>query len=612
MATAVLQKPDKTGTWGAIFPNEQITEIQSALFVKKLLAVAISNIAYLRAIFPEHAFGDRSLEGLNLKILKDDVSCPGASQVIKWVKGCFDAFDKKYLRMLMIGLYVDPENPETIIESYSFKFSYADGGGIDIYRNNEKISGAQSETEIRKATIRLLRTIILLTQTLDSLPDDVMMTMKLLYYDDVTPEDYEPPGFKAADGDSFVFENEPMTIKVGDVSTNYHSVKVRVKTDRKQFTMKDQPTQEEVEETAENIEINTGLDQECRAEIIQSKKSQGKNSAKPTPISLTKILKEPLTDAEIPTESPAKPGEPAVDTIGSQASQATDTGEEFKVRCPCGCNEDDGLMIMCAVCKFWQHGVCFLVVDEDDAPDNHVCDVCAKVGEPGKEPTDCYLTELSSIQVQATCLWRRALVACLDLNRVLAPVLAKRLGTEMTVAQGLMNRLDKEGFLKPVGKGRKLGKLVDKEKITELGLPKYMKKQGKPAQQEPEPAENQQGYDENTSVSAMETCSEVDKLTEKTESLKLNKKGKLSRKKNKKEIPKEEKTAEETQETQPPQENTEELKIQEEKDKKRRGRKRAMSKRDEGQEFEISSTQDVYDDPRKRKKASIVHKDIMV
>ncbi|XP_060555921.1 HORMA domain-containing protein 1-like [Ruditapes philippinarum] len=93
MATTVLQKPaEKTGTWGAIFPNEQISEVQSALFVKKLLAVAVSNIAYLRAIFPEHAFGDRSLEGLSLKILKDDVSCPGASQVIKWVKGCFDAF----------------------------------------------------------------------------------------------------------------------------------------------------------------------------------------------------------------------------------------------------------------------------------------------------------------------------------------------------------------------------------------------------------------------------------------------------------------------------------------------------------------------------------------
>lgn len=41
--------------------------------------------------------------------------------------------------------------------------------------------------------------------------------------------------------------------------------------------------------------------------------------------------------------------------------------------------QDDGLMVMCAICKFWQHGVCFLIVEEEDAPDHHVCDVCAQV-----------------------------------------------------------------------------------------------------------------------------------------------------------------------------------------------------------------------------------------
>ena len=117
--------------WTEVFPNEIKTQQKSALFVKKLLAVAVSNITYLRAIFPEVAFGDRCLEGfihavllffalaefnfmsrdvrwcifkacicvtdLTLKVLKDESSCPGACQVIKWVKGCFDALDKKYV-----------------------------------------------------------------------------------------------------------------------------------------------------------------------------------------------------------------------------------------------------------------------------------------------------------------------------------------------------------------------------------------------------------------------------------------------------------------------------------------------------------------------------------
>ena len=38
-----------------------------------------------------------SVADLNLKILRDDSTCVGATQVIKWVKGCFDALDKKYV-----------------------------------------------------------------------------------------------------------------------------------------------------------------------------------------------------------------------------------------------------------------------------------------------------------------------------------------------------------------------------------------------------------------------------------------------------------------------------------------------------------------------------------
>ena len=63
--------------------------------------------------------------------------------------------------------------------------------------------------------------------------------------------------------------------------------------------------------------------------------------------------------------------------------------------------------------------------------------------------------------LKATCLWRRTLVACLDMTKILAPLLAKRLGTEMTVAVGLMNRLEKEGFLKSAGKGKRYANLFE-------------------------------------------------------------------------------------------------------------------------------------------------------
>jgi hypothetical protein len=34
---------------------------------------------------------------LSLKILKSDKTCPGAAQMIDWLKGVFDALDKKYV-----------------------------------------------------------------------------------------------------------------------------------------------------------------------------------------------------------------------------------------------------------------------------------------------------------------------------------------------------------------------------------------------------------------------------------------------------------------------------------------------------------------------------------
>ena len=54
---------------------------------------------------------------------------------------------------------------------------------MHVFSNGNKITGTYSEAETKKATIKLLRTIVVLTQTLKPLPDDVMMTMKLLYYD---------------------------------------------------------------------------------------------------------------------------------------------------------------------------------------------------------------------------------------------------------------------------------------------------------------------------------------------------------------------------------------------------------------------------------------------
>jgi len=53
--------------------------------------------------------------------------------------------------------------------------------------------------------------------------------MKLHYYDEVTPPDYEPPYFKAGDiKDYFYFPLKPDSVNVGKVETGYHNIDIIV------------------------------------------------------------------------------------------------------------------------------------------------------------------------------------------------------------------------------------------------------------------------------------------------------------------------------------------------------------------------------------------------
>lgn len=49
-----------------MFPKKIATEQQSLMLVKRLLAVAVSSITYLRGIFPESAYGTRYMDGEGL------------------------------------------------------------------------------------------------------------------------------------------------------------------------------------------------------------------------------------------------------------------------------------------------------------------------------------------------------------------------------------------------------------------------------------------------------------------------------------------------------------------------------------------------------------------
>ena len=76
--------------------------------------------------------------------------------------------------------------------------------------------------------ISLIRALLMFTQTLETLPDHRTLALKLLYYDDRTPADYEPPFFEQARGDALVVEDKGcLRVKIGSVVSRHFSLDLK-------------------------------------------------------------------------------------------------------------------------------------------------------------------------------------------------------------------------------------------------------------------------------------------------------------------------------------------------------------------------------------------------
>nr|XP_046254251.1 HORMA domain-containing protein 1 isoform X2 [Scatophagus argus] len=219
-----------------LLPSQVLSEQQSLVVIKKLLAIAVSGITYLRGLFPENAYGSKYIEDQKVMVLREEHSCPGAVQIVHWMQGCFEAIQKKYLRTVILSIYTDPEKPQKVTEFYQFRIQYTAKGAqmdFDSINNNNKTSMSCGNT--KKASILLVRKLYTLMQNLGPLPDTVCISMKLAYYDNVTPQDYQPPGFKEAEGDSMEFEKEPVKLTMGEVVTPFHTLKLDMATERQRL-----------------------------------------------------------------------------------------------------------------------------------------------------------------------------------------------------------------------------------------------------------------------------------------------------------------------------------------------------------------------------------------
>ncbi|XP_051922447.1 HORMA domain-containing protein 1 isoform X2 [Hippocampus zosterae] len=221
-----------------LLPNRVVSELQSVSVIKNLLAIGVSSIMYLRGLFPERAYESKYFEDQKVMILREERTCPGACQIVEWITGCFDAIQMKYLRTIIMSVSTDPDDPQKVTEFYQFRIHYnTEGAQMNFGRSSPSISTPNEDFAIavgstEKASILLVRKLYILMQNLGPLPNKIFLNMTLTYYDEVTPHNYQPPGFKEADGDILVFEREPVRLTLGEVYTPFHSLKVDMATER--------------------------------------------------------------------------------------------------------------------------------------------------------------------------------------------------------------------------------------------------------------------------------------------------------------------------------------------------------------------------------------------
>ncbi|KDN50849.1 hypothetical protein K437DRAFT_255021 [Tilletiaria anomala UBC 951] len=253
-----------------------LTLQQSAAAVKTLVDTSLGCIMYLRGIFPEDHFeevvlpsgrpmttdesgkavkmkGDGSIK---VKKLKRGCSSEGDRLLDYWEKGVQDVLDKEYLKSLILAVSLDPDDPQNIVEAYTFNFKYesiqgtkrrapimelsarlrgidmSGGGCFSLNADTEK--NLPTAREVRASAQSIIRNLITMTQTLQELPRRRFITFKLIY-NDTAPADYQPPFFDAADAANhrFMFgtktlQQAPEESSFGTLETGHQSVSVHV------------------------------------------------------------------------------------------------------------------------------------------------------------------------------------------------------------------------------------------------------------------------------------------------------------------------------------------------------------------------------------------------
>ncbi|CAF0847250.1 unnamed protein product [Brachionus calyciflorus] len=422
-------------------PNIRSYE-DSVSYTKKLMMVGISNIVYLRSLFPEEVFSTKDFENLKIKIIKSKDK--DSRILIEWLKGAFDALDKKYLKTLSLAIYPDSKNPEDVLETYDFHLSYSQNVNLE-FTNSKNLT-----EKVKLNSLRLIRTIIFSTQSLDSLPQKLYINMRLFYYDDITPEDYQPPGFRSCDFENYKYKDGKIKIPIGSVHCLWHQLKLDINCSRSMLKHK--------EDFAENLDSSVKVQKTLNQTVEMI----------PLNISMVTddVKKEKLTQSQNPEETIAsKISDLHVDSPRPNIQTPSYSPIESikKISCICEIYKENNMrLIKCSICNTFQHAICYNVFIGDDdyiaqweKDYKHCCIECYKQSsDKTVQPIDSSLVNLDKKRLTGICVWRRALyfIHTNKIDIISSKDLMNNLEIKQSILTSLIQRLEKDNLLECISK----------------------------------------------------------------------------------------------------------------------------------------------------------------
>ena len=217
-------------------PLKITNESTSKQMIRRLVAIAFSNICYLRTNFPEEAFAYNNLtKKVPIRLLQKS-NCEAANAMMANAQGAMDAFKRGYLKSMEVVITDSLADDGNVLESFTFKFGKSND--VEFFetlvgkKNSEATPGTlkrfkdnEGQEKFQRAIRQTLRELLLAVESLEPLPDEAYMGMYLTYNPE-TPPEYEAPGYEPTN----------QVIKVKDalfqsstrkLTTGYHSLQVK-------------------------------------------------------------------------------------------------------------------------------------------------------------------------------------------------------------------------------------------------------------------------------------------------------------------------------------------------------------------------------------------------